>query len=42
VGVHQAEDGIIYANSDWRKGWESQPAGYWIYCLLFSNFNFMK
>jgi len=28
VGVHQAEDGIIYANSDWRKGWESQPAGY--------------
>ncbi|KAL7074793.1 hypothetical protein ACQ4LE_005883 [Meloidogyne hapla] len=28
VGVHQSEDGNIYANSDWRKGWESEPSGY--------------
>ncbi|KAF7635911.1 hypothetical protein Mgra_00004631, partial [Meloidogyne graminicola] len=28
VGLHKSDDGNIYANSDWRKGWESQPAGY--------------
>lgn len=28
TGVHRAVDGAIYANSDFRKGSESEPAGY--------------
>ncbi|KAE9549939.1 hypothetical protein FO519_006857 [Halicephalobus sp. NKZ332] len=28
TGVHRAADGAIYANSDFRKGSESEPAGY--------------
>lgn len=28
TGVHRASDGAIYANSDFRKGSESEPAGY--------------